>query len=168
MYATPSGGPSDALSEVWMGRGTYDVDMGPVVEDLILMTMTLPTELDLVWGFHSRFSAWTVGLRGLDPLFPALRPGQREPLLDLAQFYRVMAMRGQVQVPLRVWPEFVSTLTEALPFGRVQRGEDHLQRVSEWLRGRFPDSGWTLSSLYPLWPVAPQHIFEAVPRARSG
>lgn len=120
----------------------------------------LPQEPELVVGNIARFRRWLRGARGGDYDFPVLEPDQARDFCDLARFMRVLSLPGQVQVPLAHWPDFYAILTGGFHLGCAIRGEQHLARVSRWLRSRYPVS-FAPDSMIPK-SCADEHNFQHV------
>ncbi|KAI0716241.1 hypothetical protein C8Q76DRAFT_794574 [Earliella scabrosa] len=120
-------------AEIWLAAGQHNPDNpdDPLVfelrlygprpghGELILMTLVLPQEPELVVGNIARFRRWLRGARGGDYDFPVLEPDQARDFCDLARFMRVLSLPGQVQVPLAHWPDFYAILTGGFHLGTL-------------------------------------------------
>ena len=63
---------------------------------------------------------------------------QTADLRVIARFFRVLALRGQVQIPLADWDVVLARIQDAFEVGWIIRGEAGMRALADWLQARYP------------------------------
>ncbi|PIL28516.1 hypothetical protein GSI_08554 [Ganoderma sinense ZZ0214-1] len=148
----PGDEPSDTPPpQVYIGSGRYGeaeivyefrlLGFGGASRERTDSTLDFPDSAEMVMAGRLRWEGWVRAFQtGDETLLPALLPDQRHSLLVIARFLRALCRQDADGIDIAEWPLFWSVFMDGFPpCQHVMRGEAHLERVSKWLKNRYPD-----------------------------